>query len=406
MKRRLITLILLGVPFAAYLLFASMWTASPAPAKTAKVVREPLAVWSSYEGTLESRTVRMIMSNFRGNATVIQLAADGAKVSTGDVLVRFDSSALERDVLKLERDYTLAQSELDSLKYAEIPLELRDLEMTLTETRSTLSAEQQYLDASIELAKEELVSAQEVEQQKDKVAEITAQLQTVELQLQLTREHLHPSALKRAQAKLASAEQQLTLARKQVQNSVVRAPSDGVVVYKPLHIGTDFRMIRVGDTVYPNQPFMVLPYMKDLVVHCQVPEAELSRVAKGKDVFIQPLAYPGMRLRGVVETVGSTAENAPGRPAWQKFFHVVIALIDADRSLRPGMSVTAHILSYYKADAISIPRAAVRWEAGKPFGKVVTPSSHETRLLTLGMANERNYEVIEGLQPGTVVLIE
>lgn len=402
MKRWLIISILL----IALFVFGIALNPSVSPRKTTNVVKGPLTVWSDYEGRLEATRVVMIMSRFRGNATVVELAPEGTKVSKGDVLVRFDSSSLEREVLKLERDCALAKSELDSLEHAELPLELRDLEMELMETRSTLSAEQQYLDASFQLAKEGLVSEQEIEQQKLKVSEITTQLETLKLKMQLTKEYLHPSALKRAQVKLTSAKQELKLADQQLQNSVVLAPSDGVVIYKRIYIVTEFRTIRIGDSVFPNQPFMVLPDMNDFVVHCQVPEGELSRIRKGKNVFIRPLAYPGVRLRGVVETIGSTAQNLPGQPGWQKFFHVVIGLKDTDSQLRPGMSVTAHILSYQNLEAVLIPRTAVWWEAGKPFGKVLTGSSQETRQLKLGMGNEKSYEVIEGLKPGDKVVVE
>jgi multidrug efflux pump subunit AcrA (membrane-fusion protein) len=113
-----------------------------------------------------------------------------------------------------------------------------------------------------------------------------------------------------------------------------------------------------------------------------------------------------MRLSGVVESVSSMAQSPPGRPSWQRFFHVVIGFKDkdVDPRLRPGMSVTAHILSYHNPEAILIPRTAVGWESGKPFVNVVNGSSHERRQIKLGMANEKMYEVIEGLKPGEEIL--
>ncbi|MCZ6619185.1 MAG: efflux RND transporter periplasmic adaptor subunit [Gammaproteobacteria bacterium] len=406
MKRQLIIPILLAVPLGAYLLYERAGSVNASQEETVIVAKGPLAVWSTYQGSLESRTAMMIASKFRGSATVIELAPEGAEISNGDVLVRFESSSLEQEVVGLERDHALAESELNSLKNAKIPLELRELDMDLIEVRSTLNSDRQYLDASIRLAKEGLVSEQEIEQQKDKVEEITTQLETLELRLQLTGEFLHPSELKRAQAKLASAAQALQLAKQQVLNSVVRAPTDGTVIYKPLHIGGEFRTVRVGDSIFQNQPFMVLTDMNDFLVHLEVPEGELALVQEGTDVFIQPLAYPGVRLRGMLETVGSMVQTMPGQPAWQMFFHVAIGLEDVDSRLRPGMTVTAHILSYYNPDTTLIPRVAVRWEAGRSFATVATGSLRETRQIELGMANEHNYDVIAGLIPGDEVFIE
>jgi HlyD family secretion protein len=406
MKNRPLLLVLLAVLLASFIILGSLLNPFGSRGNTTTVEKGPLAVWSVYEGKLEARRVILVMSKFQGSATVIELAPEGASVSKGDVLVRFDSSALEREVLKLEREYTLAETELESLKNAQMPLELRDLEIELMKARSSLNAEKEYLEASLPLVEEDLVSEQEIEQQKLKIAEAKTRLETLELQLQLTKKYLHPSALKRAQVKLASAEQELEFAREQIQNSIVRASADGKVVYIPLYIGTEFRTIRVGDSVYPNQPFMALPDMSEFAVHCQVPEVELSRVQVGNDTYIQPLAFSGMRLSGQVESVSSMAQNPPGRPSWQRFFHVVISLKDKDFDprLRPGMSVTTHILSYHNPEAVLIPRTAVGWESGKPFVKVVSGSSQERRLIKLGMADEKTFEVIEGLKPGEEIL--
>jgi len=224
----------------------------------------------------------------------------------------------------------------------------------------------------------------------------------LEQEVDLTRGYLHPAAVKQARAKLASAEQELRLALEQLENAVVRAPIDGVVVHRPIAVGSEFRTVRVGDTVLPSQPFLVMPDMRELVVHLDVPESELSRVRRGAEAFLQPLAFPELRLRGTVASVGSVALAVPGQPEWQKFFHVVVALNDLDPRLAPGMSVTAEVVTERRAGAVLVPRAAVRWEGGRPF--VRTPA-RDVRPLRLGTADAQRYEVLEGLRAGDEVLV-
>jgi RND family efflux transporter MFP subunit len=264
--------------------------------------------------------------------------------------------------------------------------------------------EQDYLTALGELSKEGLVSDQEMQLQKIKVEDLRKKIEASEFEMKVTEDYLHPASLKRAQAKRDAAEQELKLAKDQIENSVIRAPKGGIVVYQPVNVGVEFRTVRVGDTVYPNQPFMVVTDMKDLIVHCDIPEAELSRLQQGTSVFIQPLAYSGVKLRGRVGTVSPMAQNMPGRPVWEKFFHVTIALIDSDPQLRPGMSVTSHILVYQKQDALAIPRTAIAWEKDKPFARVAIGSSEEKREIKLGMGNEQYFEVLKGLEPGEEVV--
>ncbi len=368
--------------------------------------KEPFVVWASYQGQLESNTVSTIMSGFHGTATIIHIAPEGLRVSKGDVLVRFDSSALERELVKLERDVTLAGLELNGLEKAELPLELKNIEADLTKAKLDYETESQYLKESISLAKEDLVSDQEVKKQKLKVDEITAKFNTLKLQKKLTEEYLHPSRIEKAKATLASAEQELTLTRGQLEKSIIRAPMDGVTSYRPINVGGEFRVVRIGDTVYPNQPFMVLPNIDDLVIHIEVPENELSRVQVGNKVLIYPVAFPRLKLNGVVRSVGAVAQSSPLHPAWQKYFRATIDLEDIEPQLRPGMSVTANIFAYSNEDATVIPRTTVSWENGQPFAEVVTGSKVEKRLLELGMANNQLFEVIDGVSPGDGLVIK
>jgi len=322
------------------------------------------------------------------------------------VLVRFDSTKLEWDLVKLEKERALDKSELESLVSATLPMELQEIEHDLVESRGLLEAERQYLNDSITLSKENLISRQEVDKQRMKVKGLESKADQIAQRLHLTKTHLHPAKLERARAKLNSDELSLEIARKQLESSIVRAPADGIVVYKPLSVGGEFRTVRVGDTVFPNQPFMVLPDMQDLVVHCDVPESELARVEPGAKALVRALAYPDKTYNGQVTSISSVAQTLPGYPAWQKFFHVTIGLESADARIRPGMSVTAHVLSFYRKDATLIPRRAVSWEGNRAVSRVLVGGDYQPREISVGAANDMYYEVLAGVALGDKVALQ
>jgi len=370
----------------------------------AEVKAGPFEVWTVYDGSLESRVQKDIMSVMGGSAAIMELAPEGAAVREGDVLVRFDSSQVERDVLKLERDFAAAKAEYESLSKAKLPLELRDLEVRLGDARVSSDSESQYLNDCRQLLEEALLSEQEVKQQELKVAAAKAAVDGIEFQLDLTRKYLHPSALERAQAAMTSAEQELNIAKQQLQNCAVRAPADGMVVYRPVHVGGEYRTVRVGDSLYRNLPFMALPDMSKPVVQCNVPESELSLVRVGSDVQVVPIAYSDLKLAGKVESVGSMAQSVVGRPEWQRYFRVTIGLAGSDARLRAGMSVRAYILSYASSNSLVVLRTAVQWENETATCKVVRGSRKDRRELQLGMANEQYFEVLKGLESGERVV--
>ena len=401
--------VLLGISLAAagLLLWAAGRPARPAEeTRTAAVTRGPLQVWSVYDGKLESRNIRTLLSRIGGAAALIDLTPEGAKVAKGDVVARFDTSKTERDLVKLEADVTLAASEYESLQNAQIPLKLRELELQLAEAEASLEGEKDYLEDSRSLRKEDLISEQEIRQQEAKVNQAQTKCEHLRMQLDLNQKYLNPLALNAAKARLASAEQALALARQEVEQCVLKAPADGMIVYLPAHIAGEYRTVRVGDSVYKNQPFLAVPDMSNLVIHCYVPESELSRVAAGYLALITPVAFPGLVLTGQVDSVGSMAQTLMDKPTWQKYFHVIITLRNTQEDLRSGMSVIARILSYENADVVLAPRAAIAWEDGRARCRVVRHGRDEERNVVVGHANDTHAEILEGLSPGERVAVE
>lgn len=151
---------------------------------------------------------------------------------------------------------------------------------------------------------------------------------------------------------------------------------------------------------------MAIPDMSDLIVRVAVPEAELSRVEAGHEVIVAPVAYPDLSLKGVVESVGSMAQSVNGRPDWQRYFEVVVALKESDPRLRPGMTVRTRILAGARDAAVLVPRMAVSWEGNAAFCTVIKGSRRQRRDVELGISNEEFFEVLSGLQPGEKVLVK
>ncbi|GBE08891.1 macrolide export protein MacA [bacterium BMS3Bbin11] len=366
----------------------------------------PLEVWSNYSGEINSQRVTVIMSKMLGRSTITELEEEGKQVEKGDVLARFDSAEIEQTIIKLEREHTLASTSLDSLINAKIPMELEELSSKMLELKGRLSYEQAYLADSRRLLKEKIVSPQEVQKQQSKVDQLRVNYKSVSKRHQLTIDHLNPLAIKQATAKVSAAEQELEIAKRQLSNSVIYAPARGVVVYNPLYFGNEYRSIRVGDPVYANQRFMVLPDMQLLKVNFYIPESELSRVGDGQDVLVRPVSNSETRLLGKITHIGTAAQKLPGKPQWQRYFQVTVSIEQSENEVRPGMSVVVHVRSYNNQNAIRIPRRVVNWDGKLPFVYLEQNGEKQKKDITLGQANTEYIEVIGGLVPGDKVFVE
>ncbi len=370
-----------------------------------EVARGNLRVWTTYEGSIQSRTVRGISSQLGGGATVTELAPEGTQVTTGAPLARLDATSLERELLRLERDHALARAEYESLTKAKIPLEKREMEMRLIQARAELQDAEDALSDLHELVAEQLIPANDAVQQEKKNTLLRTAVENLEQQLALTHDFLHPAAIDRARAQLDSAEREWELAKRQLNDSTITAPGDGVVVYQPVAVGSEFRTVRVGDTVFKNQVFISLPDMSNLIVQVDVPEHELTRAQPGRLASIQPLAYPGMNLGGIVESVGSMAQTRPDRPGRQRFFTVVVRLTETRPELKSGMSARVNILSHDEPDALIVPRAAITWENNEAYCRVIRDSVPQRVRVVTGAAGATEIAVLSGLEAGQRIVL-
>ncbi len=374
---------------------------------TAAVARGPLRVWTAYSGKIEAPRVHTILSALGGQATLVEVAPDGARVRAGEIVARFDATRIEREIVRLEGLRAAARSEFEMLVNADWPLKIGDLERQWTEARAREAEEEQFLTDARELRDEGLVGAQEVRQQEIKLDAARARARQLEQQLRLTREYLQPLGIAQAKAKLDAAERELELARQERRACDIAAPADGIVGHLPTHIGGEFRTVRVGDTLYLNQPFLIIPDLSRLVVQLAIPENELGRVPHGAAARVVPVAFPETALAATVASVGATAQNVPGKPAWQRFFLITLELRESDPRLRPGMSVTALVLSHENESALLVPRAAVRWRDGMPFVRTrAANGAVEDRAVTLGWGDERHFEALDGVREGERLIME
>lgn len=380
---------------------------APGPEETAPThtVSEGLfEVWLPLSGTLESLRSENIVSSISQSTTILYLAPEGARVAPGDLVARFDSAALQQTLANLERDATLAASELTALQSAELPLQAAQLDNETAELAARLRQEEAITNRMRDLAERELISPPEFDAHQERLRRLQTELAAKEHQRDLTRNTLHPARIQQATAKRDTADRQLQLVREQIQGAEIRAGIPGTVVYLPLHIHGDYRTLREGDTVHRNQPFMQIADMSQPVVRCLVPEAGLSTLRPGLPAVITPDAFPDVKLPSEIIAIGSTARSMPGRPAWQKFFEVSLLLEEADPRLRTGMSVRAMTRTHHHPRATLLPRHLVDWADNTPTVRVLENGHPVRRTLEIDGGHPTHFHVRSGLQPGEQVL--
>ena len=142
-----------------------------------------------------------------------------------------------------------------------------------------------------------------------------------------------------AEAALDQAEQRLAFLIRQSQETVVKAPADGIVETLDL---------RPGDLVGPNLPVARILEPGQTWVRVWVPEPMLGRVQVGQKTEITVDTFPGRKFSGRVVEIRQQGEYTPRNIQTLKqrmdlVFGVKVA-IDPTPELKPGMSAQVRLL--------------------------------------------------------------
>ena len=169
------------------------------------------------------------------------------------------------------------------------------------------------------------------------------------------RYHKAQAALRGFGAEVAVAEANYRAARIAVEQTLIRAPFDGVVLTKSANI---------GDVVTPfssaldaKGAVVTMADMDTLEVEADVSESNLPKVKLGQPCEIQLDALPDLRLRGMVQRIVPTVDRAKATVL------VKIRFVDHDAQVLPEMSAKVAFLEKEMTSDQRTARVAVLSDA-------------------------------------------
>jgi RND family efflux transporter MFP subunit len=206
-------------------------------------------------------------------------------------------------------------------------------------------------------------------------------------QLEATRQQYEAAKNGAAQQyqSLQAARARVSLARKALADTVVRAPFSGLVAE---------RLVSVGDYVTRGTKVAVVVRINPLRAELTVPEQFVSAVAIGQPITFEVDAYPDRQFTGNVRFV------SPALKADQRALTVEATVPNPTNELKPGLFATARIEQPARTPGVLVPEAAVQSSAGTSRVFVVRDDRVEERVVTLGQSVGTLVEISKGLQAG------
>jgi len=179
----------------------------------------------------------------------------------------------------------------------------------------------------------------------------------------------------------------------------IRAPSDGMVIYKKDRLGNKRK---AGSSINPfDNVVATLPDLTSMLSKVYVSEIEVTKVVKGQKVNVSVDAFPNKSYSGTVMNVANIGEVLPNSDA--KMFEVMIKIDGSDINLRPAMTTWNKIILKSVPDAVYIPLECV--QAGADSVQYVYKKNKTRQIVVLGDVNDKNIVVEKGLDPGTSIFV-
>ncbi len=285
-------------------------------------------------GNVDMREVHLA---FMVQDRITELNVDeGELVTQGQLLARLDATRFESAEQELEARLEQAHQQLNELETGSRPQEIQKTRADVAAAKaSLLDAEQSYRRTQ-KLVHEKFLSPQALDDARSKLDVERALLKAVNEALSLVLEGPRKEVIAAARANFEQIEAQLKRVHKDLIDTQLRAPANGVI---------RSRILEPGEIASPTRPVFTLAKLEPVWIRTYVPETQLGRVVSGMQAQILTDSFPDKRYPGWVGYISSTAEFTPKNvetPALRTrlVYQVWVYACNPDNTLRLGMPAT------------------------------------------------------------------
>jgi len=329
-----------------------------------------------------------------GNLKISYIVKDGNNVMTGDTVIVFDPSEVNKAILDAESSLEITKAEFEKLKATQ-QLELEELRADLEVTRISQEISKIKFEAAgykSDIEKKEM----RLNLEKADIALDKAQEQ-IENRIKIQKEDVKQKVVSigQNQAKLDDAHETL-------KKLYVMTPAPGIaVINKSWSSGNKYQ---VGDQCWSGTPLIQLPDLSSLKAVVNINEVDISKIKKGLRVEIKPDAFSDSIFSGVVNSVANLAVNKKSSSKI-KVFPVEILLDKAHKNLLPGLTVSCRIIMDKIDDVLYVPLDAVTMEGEKYFVYKKSGKDYDKVEVETGVSNSDFIVITKGLEEGDKIAL-
>jgi HlyD family secretion protein len=426
-------------------------------------------------GALKAVNESIIRSEFEGISRIISIVAEGTYVKKGELLVELDSSELkdrvnQQEVLYQNSEFAFVQAKENlSIQTNLIASQIKEAELRVEFAKSDLAkydegdAPQQIntatnniiiraeqlqraqdkLDWTQKLQEKGYASKSELEADSLSLKQTKIGLEQAQEDLRLMIKYDQPKNRRKLQSALEQAEmeevrlrqrtsaqisqaesdlktrqraleltlEKLNQLKEQLENSKIKAPQDGLVVYASSNFGGGGGgggqiLIEEGAQIRQRQEIIKLPDVSQMLVEIRVHESHVLQVRPGLDAYVTVDSIPDQRFKAKVRKV-AVLPNSQDRffNPNLKVYSTDVLIEDELPDLKPGVSARAEIIVTNLVGALTVPLQSVTTVKGKQVCYVQNGTGVNAVPVIVGNFNDQFIEIKSGIKEGDRVML-
>lgn len=210
-----------------------------------------------------------------------------------------------------------------------------------------------------------------------------------------------------------TAQSNLVSAESDVNNTIITAPMDGVVVGIPQTVGS---MAVQGN----NSPTVIMRIadLSSKQILAKVDETDIGSVKVGQEATFTVDSYSGKTFRARVSKISqtdtgntwninsssSTSSTNTNSSASVIYYYVTLDVEDPENLLLPAMTARVDITTASRSEVLSVPLSTLKTDSNGSYVVLVQPDgTQENRYVETGIYDDEYVEILSGLEEGDMI---
>lgn len=313
------------------------------PTATTRVQAYPLerqAVVETFHGSGTARPDEAVTLSAQVGGKIVEVAKgleDGSKVTKGQLLLRIEEADYQH---QLDRAKNLIKADQATLKQIEI--ERKNIQKLIASAKQDVQITEDEYSRVARLFEDNLAAKREFDLVRSALLRTTREVDNLESRLA----QIEPRRMQ-TEASLDAHKAEVRIAELNLSRCRIESPFDGQVRR---------RVVEQNETVAPGQPLIQLLKLDRVEVPVELPASLASKVKIDTPCKLHVESLENQTWHGTIERLSPLADEK------SRTFTAYVTVDNTDQStpLIPGMFVQAEITGPEHADALVVPRGAIR----------------------------------------------